>query len=53
MLEPGTLITHSQITDTFLLGLAVHHGGKLATFDQRILPTAIQGGDEALEVIAP
>ncbi len=53
MLQPSTLITHSQITDIFLLGLAVHHGGKLATFDQRISPTAVQGGDEALEIITP
>lgn len=32
---------HQQVTDAYLLGLAVHHGGKLATMDKslvRLLP---------------
>ena len=29
-----------QITDAYLLGLAKHHGGKLATFDRAILSLA-------------
>lgn len=53
LLQPGALIPHSQITDVFLLGLAIHKGGKLATFDQRISTAAVQGGGEALELIAP
>ena len=53
VLQPGVLITHTQVTDIFLLGLAVHKGGKLATFDRRIVPTAVVGGREALELIAP
>lgn len=52
VLRPGVLFAHSHITDLFLLGLAVHKGGKLATLDQRITPSAIQGGDKALELIA-
>jgi uncharacterized protein len=52
LLQPNVLIPHSQITDVFLLGIAVHKGGKLATFDQRIITSAIQGGGKALEVIA-
>lgn len=52
LLHPGLLIAHSQITAVYLLGLAVHKGGKLATLDQRIAPEAIQGGGDALEVIA-
>lgn len=51
ILQPTALITHSQITDVFLLSLAVHRGGKLATFDQRIATMAVQGGSEALELI--
>jgi toxin-antitoxin system PIN domain toxin len=27
---------HRQVTDAFLLGIAVHHGGKLATLDKAI-----------------
>jgi toxin-antitoxin system PIN domain toxin len=47
------LISHAQVTDVFLLGLAVHKGGKLATLDQHLPATAISGGAEALELIAP
>jgi len=52
LLQPGAVLTHSQITDVFLLGLAVHKGGKLATFDQRIPASTVPGGRDALEVIA-
>lgn len=30
------LVGHRQVTDAYLLGLAIHHGGKLATLDQGI-----------------
>ncbi|MEC4815692.1 MAG: TA system VapC family ribonuclease toxin [Scytonema sp. PMC 1069.18] len=53
LLQPNVLIPHSQITDVFLLGLAVQKEGKLATFDQRIVTSAVQGGSKALELIAP
>lgn len=53
LLQPGVLIPHSQITDVFLLGLAVKKGGKLATFDRRICAVAIKGGGEGLELLAP
>ena len=51
MLELDAAITHSQITDLYLLGLAAHKGGKLATLDSRINATAVRGGREALFVI--
>ncbi len=51
ILEPGAIITHAQITDTYLAGLAVHKGGRLATMDRRIPIDAVRGGKEALEVI--
>lgn len=53
VLQPGAVITHSQVTDIFLLGLAVHKGGKLATLDRRIFASAIRGGNEALELLTP
>ncbi|PAT34678.1 TA system VapC family ribonuclease toxin [Vandammella animalimorsus] len=34
---------HNQITDAYLLALAVHHGGTLASFDQRIALSAVRG----------
>jgi predicted nucleic acid-binding protein len=30
------LVGHRQVTDAYLLGLALRHGGRLATFDQGI-----------------
>jgi len=41
------------ITDAYLLGLAVHKKGKLATLDQRIPVDAVRGGSKALELIIP
>ena len=51
LLLPGTVITHNHITDVYLLGLAVHRGGKLATLDQNIPAAAIQDGPDALALI--
>lgn len=51
ILEPGAIITHAQITDVYLVGLAVHRKGRLATLDQRIPADAVRGGREAVTVI--
>jgi uncharacterized protein len=51
ILAPGAIITHAQVTDVYLAGLAVHRGGKLATLDQRIPVDAIRGGKRAVELI--
>lgn len=45
------LLTPAQVTDTYLLGLAVRHGGRLATLDRRLSPLAVVGGAAALLVI--
>jgi toxin-antitoxin system PIN domain toxin len=34
---------HNQITDLYLLGLAVRHGGRLASFDQGIAISSVHG----------
>lgn len=45
---------HRQLTDVYLLGLAVKHGGCLVTFDQSIPINAVNSATPAsLEVIAP
>lgn len=36
---------HGQITDLYLLALAVKHGGSLATFDQGIALSAVIGAE--------
>lgn len=51
MLDEHRLFTHTQVTDLYLLGLAVAQGGKLATFDNRIAADTITGGAAALELI--
>ena len=45
------LLVSGQITDSYLLALAVHHGGKLATLDERLSPEAVLLGDKALCLI--
>ncbi len=36
-------VSHRQITDVYLLGLAKKHGGRLATFDRTIPVAAVAG----------
>lgn len=50
--DPARLPTSGHLTDTYLLALAVHHKGKLATLDRRLSSSAVQGGRNALEIIA-
>ena len=45
---------HAQVTDVYLLGLAVAHGGTLATFDRSIPLGAVSGARPShLTVIGP
>jgi len=44
---------HQQLTDIYLLGLAVKRGGRLVTFDQRVPLGAVKGARrEALEALS-
>ena len=52
ILEQEAIITHAQITDVYLLGLAVSKQGKLATLDRRIPVDAVSRGPRAIEVIS-
>jgi toxin-antitoxin system PIN domain toxin len=45
------LLTSAQVTDSYLLALAVAHGGRLATFDRRLSVQAVTGGKAALRLI--
>jgi hypothetical protein len=49
--DESQLLTSAQVTDTYLLALAVAHDGKLATFDRRLSPRAVSGGKAALHLI--
>jgi toxin-antitoxin system PIN domain toxin len=45
---------HQQLTDAYLLGLAVTQGGRFVTLDQGVALAAVKGATRAsLEVIAP
>jgi len=47
------LLGHRQVTDAYLLALAVRQKGRLVTFDQRISVEVVQGArPEHLEIIA-
>jgi predicted nucleic acid-binding protein len=39
------IVGPKQLTDVYLLALAVKHGGRLATFDRTIPVSAIRGGE--------
>lgn len=41
--DPKFILGPKQLTDIYLLGLAVSHGGRLVTFDQRIPFPAVRG----------
>lgn len=49
--DASRLLSHGQVTDSYLLALAVAHGGRLATLDRRLVCDAVVGGKAALEVI--
>lgn len=44
-------VSASHLTDVYLLGLAAHKRGKLATFDRHIPVSTVRGGTAALELI--
>lgn len=46
--DHAAITSTRQVTDTYLLALAVSKGGKLATFDRRLSTRAVRGGEHAL-----
>ncbi len=53
LIDPAQILTPGQVTDTYLLALAVSRGGRFATFDRRLSSKAVKGGANALYVIQP
>jgi uncharacterized protein len=45
------LLAAGQVTDTYLLALAVAHGGQLASLDRRLSAAAVHGGEPGLHLI--
>lgn len=52
-IDTSRLLTSGRLTDTYLLALAVAHGGRLATLDAHLSGAAVRGGDPALCQIRP
>jgi uncharacterized protein len=50
--EAKRILTSGQVTDSYLLALAVAHEGRLATFDRRLSTKAVKGGRAALHLIS-
>lgn len=46
--RPERVLSSGQVTDTYLLHLASSNGARLATFDSRLVTSAVAGGDAAL-----
>jgi uncharacterized protein len=54
LFDSRAIAGHRQVTDVYLLGLAVSRRGCLATFDRSIRPSAVRGARPSnLTVIAP
>lgn len=51
VITPERLAISAQVTDTYLLALAVANDAQLATFDRRMLTGAVKGGDKARSLI--
>jgi uncharacterized protein len=51
--DVGRVSTAGQVTDSYLLALAVTHKGKLATFDRRLVTDAVPNGAQGLHLIGP
>lgn len=47
----AAILISSQVTDVYLLALAAHNGGVLATFDRKLSTVAVTDGASALHVI--
>ena len=51
LIDTTEIMTPAQVTDTYLLALAVANGGRLATFDRRLSTKAVRNGRAALCMI--
>jgi len=50
-IDPERLLSHGQVTDSYLLALAQAHRGKLASFDRRLVVDAVRNGAKALHLV--
>jgi toxin-antitoxin system PIN domain toxin len=53
LFHPGAPASHRQVTDLYLVGLAVRHNGFLATFDRSIPFATVRGAEEGHILLVP
>lgn len=54
LFDASVLVSHKQLTDVYLLGLAVKMKGRLATFDASVPLKAVRGATaDSLAILAP
>ena len=51
LVDAGRLLGHQQLTDAYLLALAVAHDARLVTLDTRIPVDAVRGANESHLVV--
>lgn len=51
--RPEAMAASSQVTDSYPLALAVANGGRLVTFDKRLVTTAVPNGGDAVLTLGP
>jgi toxin-antitoxin system PIN domain toxin len=49
--DVSRMLSSSQVADSYLLGLARNHGGRLATFDRRMIPETVREGASSVHLI--
>jgi len=52
LIETAKLPAAKHVTDSYLLALAIEHGGQLVTLDRKLATIAVAGGAQALHLIA-
>ncbi len=50
-LDTARLLSSGQVTDSYLLALACAHGGKLVTFDRRLVTDPVPRGAQGVHLI--
>jgi predicted nucleic acid-binding protein len=51
LVDVDQIMTPGQVTDAYLLALAVANKGQLATFDRRLSTRAVRRGRTALHIV--
>lgn len=51
LIDAAALLSNAQLTDSYLLALAANHGASLATFDKRLVTSAVRSDQKRVYLI--